>query len=246
MIWLGAVAIVVGLLIGSVGVGGVLLIPALSLLTQLSMQASMATALFTFVFTGIVATVLFQRRGSIDWSVTVPLCAGGAIFGVVGAWANSKLDAAVLTLILAVLIVLAGLYTLLARPAQRRAIFEGRPHARRTVLFAVGAVTGFGSGLTGVGGPALSVPMMVMLGFSPLVTIGASQVVQILAAVSGSAGNLLLGSIDFGLAAMLTIFEVVGVCIGVYVAHAVDAKSLRRGVGVLCIAVGVGLLLRLR
>ena len=101
MIYLSAMALIVGLLIGTVGVGGVLLIPALDLLTPLSIQAAMATALFTFIFTGIVATLLFQRRGSIDWSVTVPLCAGGAVFGFVGAWANSKLDAAVLTLILA-------------------------------------------------------------------------------------------------------------------------------------------------
>lgn len=245
MIWLGAVAIVVGLLIGTVGVGGVLLIPALNLLTPLSIQASMATALFTFVFTGIVATFLFQRRGSIDWSVTLPLCAGGATFGFVGAWANSKLDASVLTLILAVLIVLAGVYTLFTNAIARRAAFEGRPRARRNLLFAVGAVTGFGSGLTGVGGPALSVPMMVMLGFSPLATVGASQVVQILAAVSGSAGNLLHGTIDFRLAAILTGFEVVGVFIGVYVAHAVNATSLRRGVGLLCLAVGAGLMIRL-
>lgn len=244
MIWLGAVAAVVGLLIGTVGIGGVLLIPALKLLTPLSIQSSMATALFTFVFTGIVATALFQRRGSIDWRVTTPLCAGGALFGFVGAWANSKLDAQALTLILALLIVFAGIYTLITPPGGRRAAFEGRARAQRNLLFVVGAVTGFGSGLTGVGGPALAVPMMMMLGFAPLATIGASQVVQILAAVSGSAGNVFHGSIDFELAAILTVFEIGGVCLGVYVAHAVNAKILRSGAGLLCVAVGTGLLVR--
>ena len=43
-IWLGAVALLVGILIGTVGIGGILLIPALELLTPLSIQASMATA----------------------------------------------------------------------------------------------------------------------------------------------------------------------------------------------------------
>ena len=76
-LWLGAVAVLVGILIGTVGVGGILLIPALELLTPLSIQASMATALFTFIFTGIVGTLLFQRRGSIDWALTTPLCLGG-------------------------------------------------------------------------------------------------------------------------------------------------------------------------
>ena len=244
MIWLGAVAALVGLLIGTVGIGGVLLIPALKLMTPLSIQSAMATALFTFVFTGIVATALFQRRGSIDWRVTRPLCAGGAVFGFVGAWANSKLDAQALTLILALLIVFAGIYTLITHSGARRTVFDGRPHAQCNLLFLVGALTGFGSGLTGVGGPALAVPMMMVLGFAPLATIGASQVVQILAAASGSAGNLLHGAIDFKLAAMLTVFEVGGVCAGVYVAHAVNAKVLRRGAGLLCVAVGTGLLVR--
>ena len=244
MIWLGAVAVLVGLLIGTVGIGGVLLIPALKLLTPLSIQSSMATALFTFVFTGVVATVLFQRRGSIDWRITTPLCVGGAVFGFVGAWANSKLDAQALTLILALLIVFAGIYTLNTPSGAQRAAFDGRPRAQRNLLFLVGAVTGFGSGLTGVGGPALAVPMLMALGFAPLATIGASQVVQILAAVSGSAGNLFHGAIDFKLAAMLTVFEVAGVCIGVYVAHAVNAKVLRRGAGLLCVVVGTGLLVR--
>ena len=37
-----------------------------------------------------------------------------------------------------------------------------------------------------------------MFGFPALVSIGASQVLQIVAAVSGTLGNLRFGSIDFG------------------------------------------------
>ena len=119
MIWLLGVAVLVGILIGAVGVGGILLIPALNLLTPLSIHASMATALFTFIFTGIVGTCLFQRRGSIDWTITLPLCVGGALFGFVGAWANALLDAQLLALILAVLIVFAGVYTLCSGGSRR-------------------------------------------------------------------------------------------------------------------------------
>ena len=245
LIGLGAIALLVGILIGSVGVGGILLIPALELLTPLSIQGAMATALFTFIFTGIVGTLLFQRRGSIDWTLTTPLCLGGALFGLAGAWANARLDAKVLALILALLIVAAGAYTLSTGNAQRLARFHDRPRLQQALLFAIGAATGFGSGLTGVGGPALSVPMLVLCGFPALSAIGASQVIQIVASVSGSAAHLAHGSVDLRLAALLTGFEVLGVSIGVRLAHAIDARSLRRGVGLLCVAVGTGLLMRL-
>ena len=244
MIWLLGVAVLVGILIGAVGVGGILLIPALNLLTPLSIQASMATALFTFIFTGIVGTCLFQRRGSIDWTITLPLCAGGALFGFVGAWANALLDARLLALILAVLIVFAGVYTLRSGGSRRAAGLQDRPRLRQLVLFGIGALTGFGSGLTGVGGPALSVPMMVLFGFPALAAIGASQVIQILAAVSGSIGHLAQGHIDLRLAALLTVFEVAGVWLGVQAAHAVDARLLRYAVGVLCVVVGAALVVR--
>ena len=108
----------------------------------------------------------------------------------------------------------------------------------------VGAVSGFGSGLTGVGGPALSVPLMVLCGFPALTSIGASQVIQIIAAFSGTLGNLRFGTINFTIAALVTLLEIGGVFVGARIAHAVDAGWLRKFVAALCIAVGAFLMAR--
>lgn len=244
MIALFVTAVIVGTLIGSVGVGGILLIPALNLMTALSLQESMATALSTFIFTGVVGTYLFQRRGSIDWSLTMPLCAGASLFGFIGAWASSLLDTDMLMQALAAVILVAGFYTLLSRGSRRPACFADRSLAQRALLFSIGAATGFGSGLTGVGGPALSVPIMVLFGFPALSAIGASQVVQIVAALSGSVSHFAYGNIDIPLAALLTVFEIIGVWCGVFVAHAVDGRYLRKAVGILCMLAGIGLVIR--
>lgn len=244
MIWLLAVSFGVGLLIGAVGIGGILLIPALNFFAGLVIHEAMATALFTFIFTGIAGTFLFQRRGSIEWGITVPVCAGAVFSGFAGAWANSRTNASALSLILAALIIFAGVYTLISWSGVRPAAFHGRPRSRQALLVGIGAIVGFGSGLTGVGGPALSVPIMVLFGFPPLATIGTSQVIQILAAISGTLGNLQYGSIDFGVAGAVTVFEIVGVLLGVRIVHAVDARSLRKVVASLCILVGILLVSR--
>ena len=234
----------VGMLIGAVGVGGILLIPALNMLAGLGIHEAMATALFTFIFTGAIGTVMFARRGTIDWRVTAPVCLGGAIFGFLGAWANSYLKAPVLSAVLASVIVFAGVYTLTGGGSGRPPVFHDRPGRQSATLFGIGAFAGFGSGLTGVGGPALSVPIMVLFGFSPLTAIGASQVIQILAAVSGTVGNMRFGSIDYGVAALVAVVELVGVTLGVRIVHAVDARHLRVFVGALCILVGASLSFR--
>ena len=242
--WLLPTAFGVGALIGAVGIGGVLLIPALTAFAALPIQTAMATALFTFTFTGIVGTWLFQRRGSIDWAVARPVLWTAVVFAFFGAWVNSIARPKVLALMLAGVIIFAGVYTLATWRGLREPAFHDRPQAKRMLLLAVGAISGFGSGLTGVGGPALSVPLMVMLGFPALVSIGVSQVIQIVAAVSGTLGNLRYGTIDFGVAAVVTAAELAGVLVGVRIAHAVDANVLRKGVAVLCLVVGAALVWR--
>ncbi len=236
------VAVLVGVLIGAVGIGGILLIPALNLLAGLPMHTAMATALLTFVFTGLLGTMLFNRRGSIDWTITAPVCLGAAAFGAFGAWANSRIDTHVLTMILASVITAAGINCLVRRQASRRPVFADAPDRRKGLLLAIGALTGFGSGLTGVGGPALSIPLMLPFGFSTLAVIGTSQVVQILAAVSGTIGHLYYGSIDFRLAGWVTLCELIGVLVGVRLVHALRGAALRGIVGMLCVLVGVALL----
>ena len=234
----------VGTLIGAVGIGGILLIPALVAFAHLPIHAAMATALFTFAFTGVTGTIMFQRRGSIDWNMTNPLLAGAVLFAFIGAWVNSLTGPGALAIILAGVIIFAGVYTLAAWHGTPTPPFDGRPRAQRLLLLVLGSIAGFGSGLTGVGGPALSVPLMVLCGFPALPTIGASQVIQIVAAASGTIGNLRYGTIDFKVAATVTLVEIVGVLLGARIVHAVNANILRKFVAVLCIVVGSGLVAR--
>ncbi|MDQ3026140.1 MAG: sulfite exporter TauE/SafE family protein [Pseudomonadota bacterium] len=235
---LAAVATAVGFFIGAVGVGGVLLIPFLVLLGGLDIHSAAATALFTFLFTGLLGTWLFQRRGSIQWRLAVPVCAGATIAGYLGAAAASRIDPRPLTLLIALIIMVAGLWVL--RPAPERERARGGGSRGDTVtLLGVGAASGFGSGLSGAGGPLFSVPIMVLLGFSPLAAIGVSQVIQIFAAVSGSLSSVQDGRIHFGIAAWVTAFELAGVVAGTWLAHSVSGVALRRIAACLCIAVAV-------
>jgi len=234
----------VGTLIGAVGIGGILLIPALTAFAGLGIHEAMATALFTFAFTGITGTVMFQRRGSIDWRVTIPVCAGAIPFAFLGAWLNSLTGPTALALLLAAVIIFAGIHTLATWRGPRDPAFHGDRGLQRALLTAIGAVSGLGSGWTGVGGPALSVPLMVLFGFPALPSIGASQVIQIIAALSGTLGNLNFGTVNFPIAATVTVLEIAGVYVGARIAHAVSPGPLKRFVAWLCIVVGVFLIAR--
>jgi hypothetical protein len=234
-----ASCLVVGIFIGAAGVGGVLLIPALMTFSNLTVHEAAATALFSFLFTGVLGTWLFMRRGSIEWRTSLPVCIGAFAFSYIGAAAGIIVPAAVLTWIVAAVILGAGLNILLRRTAPQ--VDGGQRHPTAKALFGVGAVSGFGAGISGAGGPLFSVPLMLGLHFDPLVAVGTGQVVQIAAALSGSLGNWSHDTIQYGLAAPVTAVELIGVVAGVKLAHVAGAKQLRYGAAVLCILSAVGM-----
>ncbi len=234
-------AAVVGFLIGAIGIGGILLIPALAALAQLTPHQASATALFTFLFTGILGTILFQRKGSIDWRQAATVCTGAIVFSYVGARASALVSGPVLMQVVALLIVFAGAYVFF--PAKPRP--AGTPEGPRTgLLLLIGAASGFGSGFSGAGGPLFSVPLMVIGGFPALTAIGTSQVLQVWSAGAGSLAHLSTGAIHWPLVPGLVAGELAGVFAGAWLAHAVSALVLRRLAGASCLVVGAWLLVR--
>ena len=233
----------VGLLIGTVGVGGVLMVSFLALFGGLTIHEAAATSLFSFLFTGIVGSFLYQRRGSIDWNITLPVCAAALFFGFCGAAAAALVDPRPLAIVIALVIVAAGFYVLFpVKPGSRSR--DGRGRGEKWLLASVGSAAGFGSGFSGAGGPLFSVPLMVILRYVPLTAVATSQVLQIVAATSGSVSNLRHGFIDWNTAAVITVFELLGLVVGVRLAHVASPRVLRWLAGILCVLTGGLLLLR--
>jgi uncharacterized membrane protein YfcA len=169
---------------------------------------------------------------------------GSVVFSYVGAMVASYIERRLLALIIASIIMFAGLYVMLPSRRGEGAYRDGHGTSQQVLLAVVGAAAGFGSGLSGAGGPVFAVPMMMALGFVPLASIGASQVLQIVVAVAGTAGNLKYGAVDFMTAAWVAPLSLVGVVLGTRAAHAVSVTVLRRMAASLCIVTGLFMFVR--
>ena len=163
MTLLALYSIAVGFLIGAAGVGGVLLIPALMFFGGLETHQAMATALGSFFFVGVGSTWLFQRRGSFQWEITLPVLAGSLISGYAGAYAGAQVSARPLNMLLAAIIMLAGFYSLFPLRGSGLASRLGRK-GNAALLFSIGLLTGFLCAMTGAGGGILSTPLMFLCG----------------------------------------------------------------------------------
>lgn len=243
LVLLGIFSVFVGLIIGASGVGGVLLIPLLTYFGGLTIHQSMATALFSFFFTGVIATITYQRYGSIDWKITIPVCAGSLLTSYAGAYVNAYTNAALLYAILGLIIIISSGFALYPPKKTNVAGKLGR-RERFLALLGIGLGVGFLCGLTGIGGGLVSIPVMLVLGFHPLASISTGQVLQSIVAISGSISNIANGFVDFGIVWWVTLLELVGVAAGVRIAHKVPAATLKKSVSILCLVIGAYMMLR--
>ena len=153
---------------------------------------------------------------------------------LLGARVNTNLNAEVLVLIVAGLIAFSGINVFINRQNESGLI----PEFGKLMLIFIGALVGFGSSLTGTGGPVLLVPILVTLHYPTLKTIGISQAIQLPIAVFAGIGFWLFGQIDLGLGLYLGIVQAVGVFIGAQIAHRLPVVQLRRLVAIALMGVG--------
>jgi hypothetical protein len=108
----------------------------------------------------------------------------------------------------------------------------------------IGFAVGFGSALTGTGGPVLLLPIFLAFSVPTLIAIGVSQAIQLPIAFFSTVGFALYGEIDFKLGALLGIILAVGVVVGAEIAHRVSAERLRQIVAIALIAAGLLMIVR--
>lgn len=234
--------IIVGTLIGCVGIGGVLLVPALTNFLELPVHTSISVAMFAYIFSGSVGTIIFARHGTIKWREARWIIVGAAPAALAGAILSNFTPGIGLEFLLAILIVLAGFNAL-----KKKRLEEdfNVPHLSVTVLICVGAITGFFSAMSGTGGPLVLVPLTVWLGFPALTAVGLSQAAQLPIATLATLGNLAYGSVDWVVGGLLAISLMFGAMLGARFAHTVRRSTLREVLAWVLVLVGLLLLLRI-
>jgi uncharacterized membrane protein YfcA len=234
------IGITVGILIGTIGIGGVLLVPSLVYIRGMEIHVAIATCMFTYLFSGAVGAVEYARRRSIRWQQAIRLCVGAMPGAYLGAATSWLAPAYVLEILIGFLVLLSGVQALRMTSEDDRSDRE----LGTIVLVAIGLVTGFGSAMSGTGGPLILVPLLIWLKISPLAAVGLSQVIQLPVAALATTGHLAHGSIDFPIGAGIAVLLMVGVFFGARIAHRASPNVLKRYIAFALLVVGAFMLLR--
>jgi uncharacterized membrane protein YfcA len=226
-----------GALIGATGIGGVLVVPALTQLGGLDLPSSIAAAAIAFAMPGIAAIVWLWRSGA--WSPRwFALLAGAVPAAAGGALVVHRVNAGWLFAGVAALALFSGVRGLLQARGETTAGPAARAEPGVPALLALGAVVGFGSALTGTGGPVLLVPAL-MLWRQPLArTVAAAQAIQLPVALCAGIGHAAAGAIDWRLALLLGVVLLGGSIGGQAAARSLPVRTLQAAVSALLVLVG--------
>ena len=104
----------------------------------------------------------------------------------------------------------------------------GLPPRRLLALGAIGLLVGFFSGLFGVGGGIILVPLLVLtLGFSQRLAAGTSLAAVLPTAVAGLIGYAAIDSVDWVAGVVLAAGAIAGSLIGTWLMHRIPQRLLR-------------------
>jgi uncharacterized protein len=241
---LGALAgFAAGVLSGLFGVGGgIVATPAISIIFGAAPVVAVATPLPVIFPTAIVGAETYRRSGEIDGRAAAWISVPGAVAAAGGAALTRIVDGRVLLVVTAVL--LAWQAVGVARKRTVRPSVERRA-ARTWSYVAIGALAGLASGLLGIGGGLVIVPMLAgWLGMPLKRALGTSLASIVAIVVPGTIVHAILGNIDWAIALVLAIGAVGGARVGASIALGSAERTLRLLVaiflGAVAVAYGVG------
>lgn len=235
------------------GQGGGALYTPIQVLFGIDFHEAAATSLFLIMLTSLSATLVFRKARRIDWPLAVALESVTALGALTGGLTSGRLSGAVLSQIFAGVVGFAALCMVrkmrvssrVLRPTSGLFRWHRRLGARRysvNLLVALPAsfAAGLASGLVGVGGGILKVPLMVLLlGIPVEVAVGSSAFMVGLTAAGGFAGHVASGHWDWKTSTVLGVAALLGAQIGARISVGVDPDKMEKTLGGFLLVVAV-------
>lgn len=220
-----------GVMSGLFGIGGgTVMTPAVQVLLGASPIVALATPLPAIFPTAITGAWTYRQGGQLDERAAAWIVGPGIVGAVAGAALTDVVETHLLLIVTAILLAREAVGIL--RGARRREA-AGEPSSGTPLQLAgIGLGAGFVSGLLGVGGGIIMVPLLVGILRMPLKrALGTSLLAIVALVIPGTIVHAALGHIDWAIFAALSVGAVPGARIGARLALGTRERTLRLLVG---------------
>jgi len=243
----------VSILFSMLGQGGGALYTPLQVYSGIPIHTAAATSLFLIMVTSLSATVVFRKAKKVDWPLAIVLEIVTGLGGFLGGLYSRNFSNSALSIFFAIVLFVAAFFMI--RKMESKAYDPSTPHdlfhwrrefdgnsflVNLPLALPSAFLAGSASGLVGVGGGIINVPLMVvLLGIPVDVAVGCSAFMVGVTATCGLAGHLIDTHWDWKLALLLAVAVYLGGRIGARTSMSVDKEKLRSGFGWFLILIAV-------
>jgi len=235
------VGLVAGALSAMTGIGGGLLTtPAIRLILGYPGMIAVGTSLFVVIPTAAIGLITHMRRGNVDFSLITPVVWWGIPASIAGAWTSSILGSKIVLLAVAVLICVMSIDIMLRSPRaeeERPGVTSRSLDSKTWTQRALGLGTGFLSGLLGIGGGIVLVPVLIRYFRIPVkLAVGTSLAGVLGLSIPGAIVHHSLGHVEMTVGIAMAAGTIPGAALGSWVISVAPDRIVRTMVGLLLIA----------
>jgi uncharacterized membrane protein YfcA len=224
--------------LGGVG-SAVALVPILHML-GINFNLSKSIGLFVNTSTTITATIMNLKRKVLDIKFALPLALSLVITAPIGAYLSKYIPQIYVKYLFIAFLIFAGSMLLFGK---KEAKFK---YTKKWIMILLGAIVGVISGLLGIGGGSLLMPLLILLGFDAKKLAVAMSFVIPFSTFSAFLTYLSIVKIDWTLLGVATIAAILGGYIGNYIMHFhLNQKQIKKIIGVMLYLIAIKMLIGL-
>lgn len=264
------ILLILGLIAGTIGSlvglgGGIIIVPALlflggstTLIPAVSPQIAAGTSLLVIIFTGLSSTIAYYKQKKVDYMSGLLLFIGSGSAGILGAWANKKLNVDTFSLWFGLFMISISFVLMVKdkiKPIKRknkkgiwRSYYDAngieQTYGFNPITgFLISVVVGFLGGLLGIGGGSLMVPTLILLfHFPPHIAVATSMFLLFLTSLTSSIAHIMMGNVNWLYALALIPGAWFGGKLGAFINQKLPGKIVVRILRIVLIIVGIQLI----
>ncbi len=239
-------AFFVGIISSSLGVGGGFITTPSLIILGINEAFAVGTVLFMIIFTAISSTIAYSRQSNMIQFRTGLLVAITSVIGAVcGSFTRSYFaveSPALFRLIFTICLIPIAIKMILYPKQRKKGINtkgEGEIEHDEIIWFGFekreiwctlfGFIAGFSSGLLGIGGGVVMVPILIHLGKIPMhKAVATSMFIMIFTSIAGAVIKLGMGQVHPDLALFLILGIILGAQIGPLIVQRIDTVNLQK------------------
>jgi len=243
----------IGIIASMTGVGGgIFIVPILTFFYTFVVNSATGTSLTSIIFTAIASTLNYAKQKRIYFKTGATLIITTAPGAYLGAWLATIMEERMLGLVfgaflilVAIRMIISALRTKAQKQAQSVRTDTELLHSGKTIIIGAGLsfFGGVASGLLGIGGGTLVVPILIVAMGMPIhYATATSMFTMIFTSISGVAKYVQSDLINFPVALLLAAGTVVGAQVGAYTSKKISGRNLGLIFGIMLVVAGANMI----